>query len=410
MARTRFGDSYWLMRVPVGRRPSWPRPSADATTTVVIVGGGLTGCFTAHAFAMAGIHVVVLEANRIGQGATAAGSGIALQQPDEEFRALVSARGLRAARSVFRASRRAALDMAAALRRLGTHCDLDSVEAVEVARTPGDEIQLQREAQARRQAGLEARWRLAAHARRETGAEVLGGIRTAGHVVLDPYRACLDLAGAAARRGAQVYERAPVDRIRADRGGVEVRAAGRTIRADTVIVATGEPLADHRALRRHFVQQERYFVATEPLPGPLRRQVTSARLVLRDTLVPPHEVRWTRDDRLIMGGADQARVAERLRAKTLTQRTGQLMYELSLLYPAISGIPPAAGWHAPVTRTADGIPCIGPHRNFPGQLFAFGLGRSGPGLAFLASRILLRTYLGEPAQDDEHFGFARLLG
>ena len=77
------------------------------------------------------------------------------------------------------------------------------------------------------------------------------------------------------------------------------------------------------------------------------------------------------------------------------QRTGQLMYELSTIYPEISGILPEYGWEAPYALTAEGLPYIGPHRNFPHHLFAFGdASRSVTG-AYLASRVLLRHHLGE---------------
>ena len=76
------------------------------------------------------------------------------------------------------------------------------------------------------------------------------------------------------------------------------------------------------------------------------------------------------------------------------------MYELSTLYPDISGIRPAYGWHAAYARTVDGLPYIGPHRNFPHHLFAFGdASRSVTG-AYLASRILLRHHLEEPEAGD----------
>ena len=89
------------------------------------------------------------------------------------------------------------------------------------------------------------------------------------------------------------------------------------------------------------------------------------------------------------------------------QRTGQLMYELSLRYPAMSGILPDYAWMAPRVTARDGLLLAGPHRNFPRHLFALGLGATGLTGAFLAARLLLRHYTGEPEPGDEHFGFGR---
>jgi glycine/D-amino acid oxidase-like deaminating enzyme len=116
-----------------------------------------------------------------------------------------------------------------------------------------------------------------------------------------------------------------------------------------------------------------------------------------------------RDDCILFSGADQPPVTERSRAKVLIQRTGQLMYELSTMYPEISGLPPASSWDAMRADTVDGVPYLGPHRNYPRQLFALGGGRHGAGTAYLAAKILLRRYRGEPARGDELFSFARIL-
>jgi glycine/D-amino acid oxidase-like deaminating enzyme len=127
--------------------------------------------------------------------------------------------------------------------------------------------------------------------------------------------------------------------------------------------------------------------------------------VLRDSAEPPHVVRWVGDDRLIVAGADADVPPARLRDKVIVQRTGQLMYELSTLYPDISGVLPALGWAADYARTTNGLPCLGPHRNFPHHLFAFGDASQGVTGAYLASRVLLRHYFDEMDPADEVFGF-----
>jgi glycine/D-amino acid oxidase-like deaminating enzyme len=113
------------------------------------------------------------------------------------------------------------------------------------------------------------------------------------------------------------------------------------------------------------------------------------------------------DDRLLVNGADAEAIADRQRDKTLIQRTGQLMYELSTLYPDISGLRPEFGWAAPYARTSDGLPYIGAHRNYPHHLFAFGDSSHSVTGAFLASRIFLREHLGIPDAADAVFGFHR---
>jgi glycine/D-amino acid oxidase-like deaminating enzyme len=176
-----------------------------------------------------------------------------------------------------------------------------------------------------------------------------------------------------------------------------------------VLVATAAPLPDLRQLRRHLKSLHSYAVVTEPLPAAVRRELGTRAAALRDTDSPPHFLRWLKEDRVLFAGADQPAVPDRSRERVLVQRTGQLMYELSTLYPAISGARPESAWDFEHQESVDSLPYIGTHRNFPRHLFALGHGRHGVGVAWLAARLLLRAFQGAPAKGDELFGFARIL-
>jgi glycine/D-amino acid oxidase-like deaminating enzyme len=206
-----------------------------------------------------------------------------------------------------------------------------------------------------------------------------------------------------------IFEASEVRRLRARRKDVEIVTAGGVVRAESVIVAASASVADLRPLRRHLEPREGYAVATEPLPASVRRELGERSAAVRDWENPPHLLRWLKDDRAVIAGAEQPPAGSRAREQTLVQRTGQLMYELSLLYPAISGTQPEHGWAYRFDETLDGLPYIGAHRNFPHHLFALGLGRHGAAGAWLAARLFLRHLSGEPAKGDELFGFARVL-
>lgn len=406
MARIRYGLPYWLDRVPPPKRPVYPPHKGNATTDVVIVGAGLAGCMAAYAFRKAGIKVIVLEAGRVGQQ-SAASLGWLPESPGVPFRELQEAHGLRAARRMWEASRRSALDAAALLRRLAIKCELERADACVIARDPAEAKRLEREHQARTAAGIDAPWLNARKAGADTHAEqVTGAIRTKQDACCDPYRACLGLAAAAAKAGAAIHERSAVVKVKAGRKQVEVKTASSVITASTVVMATNDPGPGCGALRRHVRITHTYLAATMPLAGPLLRAVGPRDAVIRDGM--PHTVRHTHDGRLLIQGGDQKPVSPRLRDKAIVQRTGQLMYELSRLYPAISGTPPEYGWSAQSVTAADGLLLAGPHRNFPRHLFAIGLGATGISGAYLAARILLRHYEDAVETGDDLFGFSRV--
>jgi glycine/D-amino acid oxidase-like deaminating enzyme len=402
---TKYGESPWIDRFPRSRLPSYPRHRGRVDTDVAIVGGGLTGCATAYALGAAGVKVVLIEADRIGHGGTGSGAGWIADDPGVSFAGLESAMGLRQARRAWQAWHRAGLDFAAALRRLNIKCSLQPRGSVTVAMSQEQVGRLKREQHARRGAGLEAALLNARILGADVGLAATAGIRVRDGATIDPYRAALGLAAAAIQRGAQVFERSPARRIRFNRRAVEVQTSGGTIRAARVVVATGWPTSLFKALRRHFWFRRTYLALTAPVPARTRQRLGRRDAVVRDTAEPSHVLRWIADEQLLVMGADAESAADREPDKVLVQRTGQLMYELSTLYPDISGIQPEYGWSAPYARTGDGLPFIGPHRNYPHHLFAFGDASHSATGAYLASRVLLRHHLGELDPADEVFGF-----
>jgi len=263
-----YGRSPWVDRFPKSRVPSRPTARGEIDTDVVVIGGGLTGCLTAYALAVAGLRVVVVEADRVGRGASSAASGWITDTAGQSFIEMEARLGRRAARHAWQAWRRAALDLEALIRRLAIRCYLVGAPALLVAHSVEQASQLARERTERGDAGIE------------------GSLLTA-----------------------------------------------RTV-------------------------------------GPVT-------------------------------------VAAKARPATLVQRTGQLMYELSTFYPEMSGLQPSHGWDVPYVTTATGLPLIGPHRNYPRHLFAFGSPSRSLTASCLASRLLVRQHLGETQAGDDIFGFSR---
>ncbi len=404
---TVYARSPWIQTFPKTRVPVFPRHRGADAADVVIIGGGLTGCAAAYAFATAGVNVMLLEAAQIGHGSSGSSSGWINDAPDVGFADLEHAIGPRGAKRAFQSWHRASLDFASLLRRLDVKCFIEPHSSVTSAETPEQVARLTREQKARRAGGIDAPWLNARALAGELGLHASAGLRAKDGATLDPYRACLGLAVSAAQRGSRLFERTPVTKVTFSRKTADVLTAAGRIRANRVVVATGTPTELYRSLARHFWFRTAYFTQTEPVPAKIRNLMGRRAAVLRDSAGPPHLVRWVGADRVLVAGADADVPPARLRDKVIVQRTGQLMYELSTLYPDISGVQPAFGWAADYARTADGLPCLGPHRNFPHHLFAFGDAGQGITGAYLASRVLLRHHFEEMDPADDVFGFHR---
>ena len=407
--RVRYDVPYWLDRVPAARQPRWPRLREEIDADVAIVGGGLCGALAAYFCARQGNRVVLLEAGRVGQQSSGRSSGFVRGMPVVSFRQLQGRYGLKRARTMVDEMRRAALDLAALVRRLAIRSHLALGSAAVVAVDELDVLELRRELGALKAAGFESSWMPRAKVLNASGIDAPGAMRVDhdGHV--DPYALTLGAVRAAVAAGAQVFEQTAVRRTRSGRRTALVTTAGTgAVRAPLVLMCTGAPSTLFPALVRHVRAFETYCVATPPLPQALLRQL-GVWPSGRDSSAPVHEWRRTPDGRLLFQGAEQTAVPARLRPKVVVQRTGQLMYELSRLYPFISGLVPDYGWSCATETTADGILVAGRHRAFPQHAFAFGLGRGGPEAAYLGARILARVAAGAPDKADEAFGFPRLV-
>lgn len=404
----RYGISPWLDAVPVKKRPEFPSFRGHITHPVVIVGGGMSGAMTAYACAAAGLKVMLLEAERVGQGGTGFATGQMSGESSESYRDVEARAGKRVARALFSALESAPRDLAAVVKRLGIKAQLDVAPVIRVVPPAQTDKLIRKEIAARRSADLIGSFLLPGAVARQTVVESSGGMRLPDGGFADPYRLTLGFLNAAVKRGAEIYERSRVKKITFTRKTTTAFLDSGSITTTNLVICIGEPTSLFKPLKRHLRHEHRYAVLTEPMPAAVRKELGQRGTMLRDTEMPSHHLWFTADNRALFAGGDQKRQPDRLRQKTLVQRCNELMYELTKLYPAISGTMPAYGWDVPLAHAVDGALYAGSHRNFPFHHFAFGT-LHDPARAFLASRIILRNILGKSEKDDTHFSFARNL-
>ena len=150
----------------------------------------------------------------------------------------------------------------------------------------------------------------------------------------------LGFLGAAIKKGAKVYEKSAVRKITFTRKTATAFLDGGAITTTNLAICIGEPTSLFKPLKRHLRHEDRYAVLTEPLSAAVRAELGQRPRGADRQRYAAAPVVVHRDHRALFTGADQKRPADRLRNQTLVQRTGQLMYELSRLYPAISGALP----------------------------------------------------------------------
>jgi glycine/D-amino acid oxidase-like deaminating enzyme len=402
----RIGQPVWL-RHAARPKQRYPRLSGNDDTSVAIVGGGMTGALVAHAFASAGIPVILLEGSIVGRGSTAASSALLLQEPDLGLTELARRYGAPASRRIWQASHESVHQLVALLARLRVACDLQRRDAVYYAADAEAVERLRREYELRARAGFEAKWLDPGDLRRLTGIAGRGAIRTRGSAQFDPYRACAGILRAATSAGARVFERSRVRRIEATGRHVRIRTRHGVVGAERVVIATGYATPRFLPLAGRFRMYRTYVLTTGPMSAAQRDDVGLSDVLLWDTGRPYHYARWTADHRLLLGGGDRLVRPGQRRAQQFESASRELRAYFETRLPALAPMDVQFAWEGLFAMTPDSLPYIGPHRRYPRHWFALGYGGNGMTFGYLAARLLLERWHGGASRDHALFEFGR---
>ena len=349
----RAGRPLWLPARLDDRQPEYSSLAGARDADVVIIGGGITGALTALRFAEAGVEAVVLEADRVGRGSTAASSALLLQRAGPRPGRAGRRYGPARARRIWACSADAARDLQRILAAHDVRCDLGRRDTIFYTTDADAVATLHAEYASRVRAGIAAKWLGPRALRTDAGIPARAAIRTRGNAQCDPYRACVGLMRAAARAGAAIFERSPARRITPTRHGVRVATPRGTIEARQVVIATGYATRDFKPLAGRFALTYTYVLATPPLGARDRREIGLADVMLWDTRRPYHYARWTADHRLILGGGDTPTAGGRAPAARIAVAERDVRAHMERLLPGLARIAIAHAWEGRFAETPD---------------------------------------------------------
>lgn len=369
-----------------------PALQGEVQADVCIVGGGYTGLSAALHLAQKGYRVVLLEAQRIGFGASGrnggqVGSG---QRQDQDW--LEAEVGAEAAHRLWALSEEAK-DLVKSL--IKTH-------AMPVTFHSGVATACWREGEVRDTMAyadkLERDYGYS-HLERFEGKAIEGLIGSkafkggvldtdAGHV--HPLNYALGLAAAARAAGAVLHERAEVVAIEPGAKPL-VRTAQGQVRASHVILACNGYLGGlEPKVAARVMPINNFILATEPL-GSRAAEILSRPVAVADTKFVVNYWRLSEDNRLLFGGGESYgyRFPDILR----TVRKPMLS-----IYPQLKDTRIDYAWGGTLAITMNRMPCFAR----PGQNILSASGYSGHGVAMatLAGKIMAETVAGRAERFD----------
>ena len=237
-------QSLWLAE----SGPAYPALHGETTVDVAVVGAGITGLTTALLLRRAGLRVAVVEADRVGHGASGNNTAKVSALQATVYSDLVARHGVPAAAGYAEANLAGVETLAGIVKQEGIECDLRRRPAVTYAITEDERSSVAAEFEAAGQAGLPV-------VHEEDGTDlpfpVYGSVRLDDQLSVHPVRYLRGLAAAVDGDGGQVFEHSRVLRVRDGRVHTETG----TVLADRIVIATHAPLLDRGA----------YFARMEPV-------------------------------------------------------------------------------------------------------------------------------------------------
>lgn len=174
------------------------------------------------------------------------------------------------------------------------------------------------------------------------------------------------------------------------------------ITAQHVVFATG--YESQRYLKRRIGNlNSTYVLVSEPIDD---FADWSERCMIWETARPYFYLRFTADQRIMIGGEDTSFSNDHRRDCLIERKAAALLKRFRARFPQIE-LEVAYTWAGTFGETGDGLPCIGPTNDMPRASFALGFGGNGITFSAIAAQIICDQYLERPNEDAALFRFDR---
>lgn len=333
---------------------AYPELRGEVETGVCVVGGGFTGVATALTLAERGHRVVLLEANRVGWGASGRNGGQLIN-------------GVSGLDKVRRKHGPAVADLLWDLRwrgheivrgrveKYGIRCDLTD-GFVETAVRPRHLRALEAWAEELERRRFPHRWELwdREQARSALGTDAyLGGLVSYYDGHLHPLNLCIGEARAAHDLGVAIHEQSPVTGIEHGARPV-VRTEHGRVRADRVVLAgNAYSRLEPGRLSGLVFPAGSFIMATEPLPEAVANEINPLNVAVCDMNEILDYHRLSPDRRLLFGG--RCNYSGRDPASIQAKLTPRLLK----IYPQLAGVRIDYEWGGMIGIVLNRIPLLG---------------------------------------------------
>ncbi|OHV81945.1 FAD-binding oxidoreductase [Ensifer sp. LCM 4579] len=365
----------------------------DGHYDVAVIGGGFTGLGAAWQLAKAGAKVVVLEAERVGWGASGRNGGHLNNGLAHSYLAAKAELGKERAIALYKALDDSIDTLEALIAEEGIDCNFRRAGKLKLASKPQHFEALARNFEAvHAEVDADTDLLSAKDLKGEVGAPFFGAMLSKKSAMMHMGRYVAGLADAASRHGATIFEHAAVTEHRQAGSRHQLKTARGSVTADAVLVATGAYTpSTFGYFRRRIIAVGSFIIASRPLTAAEVEATLPGNRTCVTSMNIGNYFRLSPDNRLIFGG--RARFSASSDQRSDAKSGAILKASLAAIFPQLANVEIDYCWGGLVDMTKDRYPRAGYQ---DGVWYAMGYSGHGAQLSTHLGMIIADAILDRP--------------